>query len=360
MRNGTVLSTEERALRGLVFGYLAKEYPRAAQLMEAQAILDDFEAGIDGADAHRDDGVAVHASVAIANVFGPNATLRAVVHRRVAGKKRPTPKASPRLAPAAPAKKPVVADSDSDNEAPAATQRPTSKKPSPKSSPKHAPAQARRPVPVDSDDDEAPAAAAKKPSPKAKPAAAKKPVVHDSDSDDEPAKKPVVNAKKASPKLAAAKPKPMADSDDDEPPKKPASRKASPKASPKVAPAKPTKAPAMDSSDDEAVRPAAKKLSPKAAPARAQGEERRGAPAGKKAPGERFCRINVEAVQFASDRLKDNRCRDDVSGFTQNQKMLQVRGKEFNKHKQKNKAKLYAAGVDQGVHSYKFSDAEEE
>ena len=37
---------------------------------------------------------------------------------------------------------------------------------------------------------------------------------------------------------------------------------------------------------------------------------------------------------------------------------MRVRGKEFNKHKQKNKAKLYAAGVEMAIKSYKFDDSD--
>ena len=54
----------------------------------------------------------------------------------------------------------------------------------------------------------------------------------------------------------------------------------------------------------------------------------------------------------------DNSPGVEATSFLQNQKMMAVRGKDFNKHKQKNKAKLYAAGVDQGVRSYKFDDDE--
>lgn len=381
-------NAEERALRGLVFAYLAQEYPRVAQLMEAQAVVHDFEAGID---EERDnaDGTSVAAEKAIAQVFGKGAQLRDIVHRRAAGKKglKPTPKPTPRHPPA---KAAAAADSDDEDVA----TKPLAVKPAGRVvSPTHAPAAARRPIPQDSDDDEAdrkkPATAkpaSRKASPKHAPAAtSKKPIVEDSD-DEEAAPKAAAKpaSRKASPKHApAAATKPVADDSDDEAaPKaaKPASRKASPKLAParkpvvndssdddeapkaparRVSPkqaAKPALKPAADDdSDDEAAPKPARRASPKSAPANPrQGDD---APrAGKKQPGERFCRIDVTAVQFTNDRLRDNRCRDDTASFLQNKKMLAVRGKEFNKHKQKNKAKLYAAGVDQGVHSYKFDE----
>ena len=300
-------TTEERATRGLVHAYLTKAYPRAAALLEAQALLNDFDAGADDMD--------VPAAKDVAKVFGNGANLRDVVAKRLAGKKKAasrvvSAKPSPKAPAAKPAKKPVAMDSDSDSDD----------------------LPAKKPV------------MAKK-SPAAKPAA-KKPVASDSDSDDVPVK-PKVASRKASPKAAPTKPAAAAtsrfmvhdDSDDDVaiPVKKRMS----------LPPVRPVAADADDSDSDMKVKSA-----------NAGGAGKR-APAERKAPGERFCRINVDAVAFQNEKLKDNTCRGDVSSFLQNQKMLAVRGKEFNKHKQKNKAKLYAAGVDQGVHSYKFDSDEE-
>jgi hypothetical protein len=56
----------------------------------------------------------------------------------------------------------------------------------------------------------------------------------------------------------------------------------------------------------------------------------------------------------------DNSPGSEATSFLQNRKMMAVKGKEFNKHKQKNKAKLYAAGVDASVRSFKFGEEEEE
>lgn len=73
-------------------------------------------------------------------------------------------------------------------------------------------------------------------------------------------------------------------------------------------------------------------------------------------PSRRFQRIDPSKVQFINEALKDNRAGNEATSFRQNQLMLAVRGKEFNKHKQKNKAKLYAAGVDQTIRSFKFDE----
>lgn len=69
-----------------------------------------------------------------------------------------------------------------------------------------------------------------------------------------------------------------------------------------------------------------------------------------------FSRIDESKVTFVHDRLRDNRPGEEATSFRQNQEMMRVRGKEFSKHKQKNKNKLYAAGVVQDVRSFKFED----
>jgi hypothetical protein len=93
---------------------------------------------------------------------------------------------------------------------------------------------------------------------------------------------------------------------------------------------------------------------PSGGPRNSTGPRNSGGSAGK--PYQRFQRIDATKVDFYHDRLKDNSPGQEATSFRQNQLMMAVRGKEFNKHKQKNKAKLYAAGVDQNVRSFKFDD----
>jgi hypothetical protein len=150
--------------------------------------------------------------------------------------------------------------------------------------------------------------------------------------------------------------------------------KASPKPSPKLAPKASPKLAATagarrardDSSSDSDAADAGRAA---AAPASTAAPSNTAAPAAAAAapakpkrahtPNERFCRIDIESVKFADERLKDNRPGEEATSFLQNQKMMAVRGKEFTKHKQKNKAKLYAAGVDQTVRSVKFRHADD-
>ena len=160
-------------------------------------------------------------------------------------------------------------------------------------------------------------------------------------SDDEPVKP----TKKASPKAAPKKAVIPDDSSDDEPVKP--TKKASPKAAPK-------KVVADDSSDDEPVKPQV--TGAKRARAETKEEESKEKIAWTHVPGQRFQRIDPTKVKFIHETLKDNSAIDLAAQFRQNQEMMRVRGKEFNKHKQKNKAKLYAAGVEMSVKSYKFGD----
>lgn len=293
------------ALRGLVAAYLQDECPKAARLLEAQGTLDDFAAGVE-LDAWRK---------ATADVFGKGVTLATVLRAR-AGKKsvKSTPKPSPKLA----AKKAPKADlkpmpaADSDDDVP--PRKPASKRPTPKPTPRAAP---KRPIVADSD----------------------------SDSDAPPVRRKAASKRstpKPSPRLAPTAAKALSD---DDAPRKGASKKTSPKLGAR-------KAPIDTDSDDDVPRPP-KRQSPRTSAAAPRRD-----PKAANDPAKRFCRINVEKVQFIDDRLRDNTAGVDASAFLQNQKMMAVRGKEFNKHKQKNKAKLYAAGVNQAVQSYKFNDDE--
>jgi hypothetical protein len=116
-------------------------------------------------------------------------------------------------------------------------------------------------------------------------------------------------------------------------------------------------------SDVEGEKPAVPNPStaqPRAAPTRSTAAvaPTAAAPPAAAAPRKHFSRIDVEKVQFVNDRLRDNRPGQEALSFKQNQEMMKVRGKEFSKHKQKNKSKLYAAGVDQDVRSFKFDEDE--
>lgn len=83
-----------------------------------------------------------------------------------------------------------------------------------------------------------------------------------------------------------------------------------------------------------------------------------GAPGGGKKVVEHFCRIDVDSVKFLDDRLRDNTCSADVASYRDNAKALSVRGNDFKKCKQKNKSKLYGAGVDMSVRSIKLANSD--
>jgi len=273
----------------------------------------------------------------------------------------------------------------------------------PKKSPLSGPKRGRPMVHSDSSDDEAPPAKkarkdspamkAKSKSPAMKPKAAPQKVVADSDSsDDDVPVKPKAAAPAKKSKCPAMKPKAApkrvidSDSSDDDVPVK------------KAAPAKKSKSPAMkpkkvvdsDSSDDEAP------VKPKAAPAKkapiaddssdddvpfkpkpvANGNNNNsaasptstntaGSPNYPELPANfkpRTSRVDTSLVSFHHDRLRDNTAGKEATDFLQNRKMLAVKGKDFQKHKQKNKSKLYAppSGVVTDVRSFKFADSDDE
>ena len=72
----------------------------------------------------------------------------------------------------------------------------------------------------------------------------------------------------------------------------------------------------------------------------------------------RMSRIDVNLVKFHNETLKDNTPGAEAMNLLQNQKMMKVKGKDFNKQKQKNKSKIYAAGVDTSIRSVKFNDSD--
>ncbi|KAH9584010.1 Srp40 [Trypanosoma melophagium] len=72
----------------------------------------------------------------------------------------------------------------------------------------------------------------------------------------------------------------------------------------------------------------------------------------------RFERIDPTKVVFLKEELKDNRPGSEHMVLRQNQEMMRVKGKNFNKLKQKNKAKFYAAGVDTTVRAFQFDDSD--
>ncbi|ORC86816.1 uncharacterized protein TM35_000251120 [Trypanosoma theileri] len=217
-----------------------------------------------------------------------------------------------------------------------------------------------------------------------KPAAKKAPLPDSSsDDDDEPVKKPV--AKKASPAMKpAAKKAPLPDSsdDDDEPVKKPVAKS---KASPAMKPAA-KKAPLPDSSSDDDDEPVKKPVAKRTLLSERSDEEE---PPKKNVRAEngshekkslnndsqegydhrndnrngnggirRFERIDPTKVVFVKEELKDNRPGSEHMVLRQNQEMMRVKGKNFNKLKQKNKAKFYAAGVDTTVRAFQFDDSD--
>lgn len=143
-----------------------------------------------------------------------------------------------------------------------------------------------------------------------------------------------------------------------------------------TAPAKPTAAvPDSDDDDDVPASTARKPFNPSpsaaasgggasaadasaSAPGRTIAQNAQPFSSGSGAPKEvkHFSRIDISKVKFADPRLMDNSPGAEATAFRQNQEMMRVRGKEFSKHKQKNKSKLYAAGVVQDVRSFKLAD----
>ncbi|CCW71415.1 unnamed protein product [Phytomonas sp. Hart1] len=74
----------------------------------------------------------------------------------------------------------------------------------------------------------------------------------------------------------------------------------------------------------------------------------------------RFQRIDPTKVEFHAEVLRDNRPGSEHMVLKQNQEMMRVKGKNFNKLKQKNKGKFYGVGVDFSVRSYQFPDSDED
>lgn len=188
----------------------------------------------------------------------------------------------------------------------------------------------------------------------------------DSD-DDEPVRKPA--SRKASPKPSAKKaPIPDSSSDDDEPVRKPAAKRASPKVSPKSAPKR--AAMESDSDDDDAPlkRPTAVKApaarastdEPVAKAPRTEGARRTPHHLNEDGTFRRFQRIDPTKVTFHAEALRDNWPGDEHLVLRQNQEMMRVKGKGFNKLKQKNKGKFYGAGVDLSVRAFQFPDSDDE
>ena len=176
----------------------------------------------------------------------------------------------------------------------------------------------------------APTPAVKVATPAAKaatPAAKKSAAADSSDDDDVPVKKPT------SSKIAS-------DSDDDNAPLRSVDRQ----------PKRPRDNEGDEDEDDDDEKPK-RTLRPSGGIAKPDASS-----SGAQQTFNRFQRIDPAKVDFYHDRLKDNRPGQEAIAFRQNQEMMKVRGKEFNKHKQKNKGKLYAAGVDQSCRSFKFDE----
>ncbi|KAG8342037.1 hypothetical protein TRVL_07136 [Trypanosoma vivax] len=72
----------------------------------------------------------------------------------------------------------------------------------------------------------------------------------------------------------------------------------------------------------------------------------------------RFQRIDPTKVVFLNNKLKNNTPSPEHLVVRQNPEMMVVRGKNFNKLKQKNKAKFYGAGVDTTVRAFQFEDSD--
>lgn len=134
------------------------------------------------------------------------------------------------------------------------------------------------------------------------------------------------------------------------------------------------KAPVPDSSDDDddvavaKVAPAGKRAAEgsdsheSGAQHGAHASKPGGGPANRNPDGtyKRFQRIDPTKVRFTSDALRDNRPGQEHLVLRQNQEMMRVKGKDFNKLKQKNKGKFYGAGVDLSVRSFQFPDSDDD
>ena len=284
----------------LIHDWLRKECPKAARAMELRAELDDsdddcMKSGAELINAKRCNNSATLQQM-VARQFMGNGALSGIKKESNTSSKKSTPLPTPVQ----------KAKSVSKKSTPMPTPTQKAKKTSKKSSPLSTPLQ------------------------KPKPVVKKERVISDDsdDSDGDALKKPVV--KISAKQVATKKMADNSDSDDDLP-KRPPAKIAVP----------------IENAEEAPKNPKPKKI---------QKEVNIFSNAGKKEQGERFCRVDVNAVKFVDERLKDNTPGQEAMCFLQNQKMLAVRGKEFNKHKQKNKSKLYAppSGVDLSVRSYQF------
>ncbi|RNF08200.1 hypothetical protein TraAM80_03056, partial [Trypanosoma rangeli] len=189
-----------------------------------------------------------------------------------------------------------------------------------------------------------------KTSPAMKPAAKKAAIPDSSDDDDEPVRKPAPKAKASPAMKPAAKKAAIPDSsdDDDEPVRKPAQKRA------------------YDSVSGDEDGPVKKSSRTEKGVVVQQSKEWND----NKVVGDRssngkggsvlrrFQRIDPTKIVFLKDELRDNRPGDEHMELRQNQEMMRVKGKNFNKLKQKNKAKFYAAGVDTSVRAFQFDDSD--
>lgn len=331
------------ALNSLVKAYLDGVHPKAAKALAKEAPLDD---------AQRRKS---YGSQSIEALVLRHAKTRPLVNDDDDAPPRKAAKTSPK---AVPRKAPIPEfssdDDDDDDEAP--VRKPTMKKVTPKSSPRLASKKA--PVPDSSDDDEEDRTAFPKP------------VLRKDSAKQLPKKAPAVLD--------------SSDSEGEVPTRRPATKSASPKASPKAvtdsssdddAPTAPRRPAAHHSKNSEANAPVAVKgatshssngssQSPSAHAAAQNGGEpsARKGPDNRNADGtyKRFQRIDPSKVKFTSDALRDNRPGQEHLVLRQNQEMMRVKGKDFNKLKQKNKGKFYGAGVDLTVRSYQFPDSDDD
>ncbi|KAJ1861639.1 jun-like transcription factor [Coemansia sp. RSA 989] len=106
-------------------------------------------------------------------------------------------------------------------------------------------------------------------------------------------------------------------------------------------------------------QPKRRKTTPPKAKARSAAHPKRGEVAN--APKTPFCRIKPEDVQYADERLKDNRYTskggiDGDFGFKAHKDLIVTRGKSFTKEKNKKKRGSYSGGkITMVSHSIKFT-----
>ncbi|EPY35333.1 hypothetical protein AGDE_07451 [Angomonas deanei] len=142
-------------------------------------------------------------------------------------------------------------------------------------------------------------------------------------------------------------------SSDDEPVRKPV-KKASPKSSPKIAP---KKAPIDDDSSSDDEKPVKKAAAPVSTAPKVKSGPSNLNPDG---TYRRFQRIDPTKVVIKHEELKNNRPQEHHLALRQNREMMSVKGKNFNKLKQKNKGKFYGAPLDGTVRAFKIPDSDED